>query len=153
MSKLGHAVVYTVLAAHVVETFLEKIGDEVRSIFGSVHHPEMTAFAGVVGRVNDDGTSDIVIFVPNKDVRWVSAVPEGTGPGTFALLTHESEELAGLTGAPGPQGAAGEPGPKGDKGDKGDPGEPGAKGDKGDKGDPGEPGPQGDKGDPASPAA
>ncbi len=83
MSKLGDVVVYTVPAGHETTT-LETIAAKVEEIFGSIHHSEMREFAAIVGNVNIDGTCDLQLLVPNKEPRWVDAVPEGTGPGTFA---------------------------------------------------------------------
>lgn len=72
-----------------------------REMIGSVHHPEMTEFFGVVGRVHaaveaQDATDEapaaaaqperatIGLMVPNKrDIVWVDGVIEGDGPGQF----------------------------------------------------------------------
>lgn len=51
---------------------------------GSVFHPELVHFAGIIGRIHDDGTADIALIIPNhSDLRWVANVPEGDGPGCF----------------------------------------------------------------------
>lgn len=97
MSKLGHPVVYRVLEAHKI-TVLEEIENAVEKFLGSVHHEGMTEFAGLVGRLNADGTASIVIFVPNGEAKWIDSVAEGTGPGTYALLVHEQAELQDIGG-------------------------------------------------------
>lgn len=93
MTKLGDVVVYTVPEGH--ETTLEeKLAEKVAEIFGSIHHPEMRSFAAIVGNVNIDGTCDLQLLVPNKEPRWADAVPEGTGPGTFAAQAMALTTLA-----------------------------------------------------------
>ena len=52
------------------------------TLHGSIHHPEMTAFTGLVTRVNDDGSYDLLIFPPARSPVHVAGVPYGTGPGT-----------------------------------------------------------------------
>lgn len=89
MSRLGHPVIYTVHDEHRVVANAEGAA----LVHGSIHHGEMTEFAGIVGRVHASGNCDIRLFVPNHDSVWVDDVPAGTGGHTFRLFGHEPEEL------------------------------------------------------------
>lgn len=45
-------------------------------------HPEHThltqpEYAAVVGRVHPDGTADLAVMVPNRELMWVDKVPVG----------------------------------------------------------------------------
>lgn len=80
MAHLGDTVIFRAARNAFTETLKGK--DRLR---GSHFHPEMTEFAGIVGRVHADGSADLQILVPNQPTRWVDAVPEGHGPGTFSL--------------------------------------------------------------------
>lgn len=90
MSKLGHPVVYRAHEGHHVESDHPDTGEKV---LGSLHHAGMREFAGIVGRVHADDTCDLIIFVPNKEPRWVDGVAYGFGPHQFSLFHHEPEEL------------------------------------------------------------
>ena len=81
MAKLGDRVLYAVHDGHKTETVK---GD--KKLAGSVHHPELTEFAGLVGRLHADGSCDIAILVPNGELKWVDGVTEGTGAHQFTVL-------------------------------------------------------------------
>lgn len=72
------SVIYRVPAAHYAKTL--RGGAE---LIGSVLHPEMTEFAGLVTRRYEDGTADLIIFPPKRTPQHVERVPEGEGPGSF----------------------------------------------------------------------
>lgn len=92
MSRLGAHIVYFAHAAH--HTFYHvpplKPGEEPTEkhvkVEGSIHHPDLREFAGLVTREHPDGTRDLVIFPPGKNPTHVEAVPEGSEPGTFHLV-------------------------------------------------------------------
>jgi hypothetical protein len=81
MPVIGDRVRYTVLDAHKTTT---KKGDQ--ELKGSVHHPALTEFAGIVGAVNEDGTCALQLFVPNKPPTWIDDAMEGAGAGQFVVL-------------------------------------------------------------------
>lgn len=79
---LGHPVIYRAHEDHHVTTRrTDGEGDDAREVevHGSVHHPELREFAGLVTRVHADGRKfDVVIFPPNREPRHVDGVAEGT---------------------------------------------------------------------------
>ena len=52
---------YRAPAHHITETV---IGE--KTVQGSVHHPELAEFAGIVTREHKDGHADLVIFPPGR---------------------------------------------------------------------------------------
>ena len=78
---VGYPVVYSALTAHLTET--ERFGTMLQ---GSVHHPELSQFAGVVTRQHDDGTFDVTIFPPHRPSRTMERVTWAPGPGGFQLV-------------------------------------------------------------------
>ncbi len=70
MAALGDCVRYNVPEIHHTKTVRGE-----KEIEGSVHHPGLRAFAGIVGAVNEDGTHSIMIFPPNHAPVWVDSVP------------------------------------------------------------------------------
>lgn len=78
MAKLGDRVLYHVHEGHKTTTVKsdQATGDKVETV-GSIHHHEITIFAGTVGRVHASGSADIMILVPNKEPKWCDAVHEG----------------------------------------------------------------------------
>lgn len=80
MLSTGNAIVYSVPDKHLTVT-LKREGE----VQGSVHHHELTEFAGLVTRVYEDGEVGLVIFPPNRPHVTVDKVPEGDGPGTARL--------------------------------------------------------------------
>jgi hypothetical protein len=84
--KLCHPVVFTAAIGHQTTT-VKTDGPNKGTLLGSVFHPEMRTFAGVVGRVHDDGSCDLLIFPPNHTPVWVDGAKLGDvdEPGTFAL--------------------------------------------------------------------
>ena len=79
MANLGDHVIYQTDPVHHTKTVKHPMGDPAAPVVeleGSVHHPEMREFAGIVGRVNDDGTHDLLIHVPNQPSRWVNGCKE-----------------------------------------------------------------------------
>ena len=83
---VGFPVIYRVIDAHLTET--ERFG-VMQS--GSVHHPELSEFAGVVTRQRDDGTFDITIFPPNRPSKTMEHVTWANGPGGFRLVGQDGE--------------------------------------------------------------
>lgn len=79
------AVRYRVPEIHHNETLKGKDdkGEDI-VVHGSVHHPEMREFAGLVTRSHDDDTHDLVIFPPDRPPVHVHGVREGVGHGTFS---------------------------------------------------------------------
>lgn len=73
MAKLGDRVIYTAHKEH-------HVGDA-----GSVHHGDHRVFAGTVGAVHNDGTYDIAILVPNRELKWVDRVREGSSDHEFTV--------------------------------------------------------------------
>lgn len=71
---MSHVVRYRVHEGHKTET---KKGEE--TLQGSLHHPELDEFTGLVTRSRPDGTHDIVIFPPNRAPVHVDNVTEGEG--------------------------------------------------------------------------
>lgn len=59
-------------------------GDE--TLVGSVHHPELVEFTGLVVREHENGRADLVIFPPNGTLRHVNDAAEGDGPGSFTRM-------------------------------------------------------------------
>lgn len=90
MSKLGHPVVYTAHEGHHVTETHPVTG---AIIEGSLHHPHLRQFAGLIGRIHQDGRCDIFVFVPNKPGFWADAIEPGFGPNQFHLFHHEAEEM------------------------------------------------------------
>ncbi len=78
MPHLGAAVVYRVHDEHKTKTLKGEA-----TLHGSVHHPELTEFAGIVGRVHDDGSCDILLLIPNREPKWVDRVHAGDGDHQF----------------------------------------------------------------------
>lgn len=70
MAVLGDRVIFTVPSIHETKTVK---GD--KEVLGSIYHAEMRQFAGMVGRVHEDGSASLLIFPPNGAPRWVDAVP------------------------------------------------------------------------------
>jgi hypothetical protein len=81
MPTLGHPIVYTVPEMHQTKTVK---GETV--LEGSVHHPQLQVFSGLVTRVHDDNSADLVIFPPNRPPVSVDRAVEGEGIGTFHAL-------------------------------------------------------------------
>ena len=100
MLQLGASIVYTCKDKERTRT--GKGGT--REVFGSVFHSELTQFAGVIARIREDGTADLVIFPPSLAPRTVAKVSEGEGPGQFCPY-----ELAEPDPRPPPDGARQEP--------------------------------------------
>lgn len=82
--KLGQAVVYRAHAEHKTETVKKDANGKEITLQGSLHHPEMEEFAGLVGRVHADGSADLIIFPPNRPAVWVDAVKQGEGDHEFS---------------------------------------------------------------------
>ena len=55
-------------------------------LLGSVHHPELAVFTGLVTQRHEDGSADLIIFPPKRNPVHVENVREGAGPGTFTAL-------------------------------------------------------------------
>lgn len=70
--QLGKAVVYHVHQAHRIGT-------------GSIHHPELTDFVGLVTRLHADGSADLAVFVPHRGTLWFENIKPGRGPHEFSL--------------------------------------------------------------------
>lgn len=84
MAKLGDRVLFRVAENHRTKTV--KGGEE---LAGSIYHPEMTEFVGIVGRVHVIAKAqfcDLQLLIPNADPKWVGRVAEGDEPGEFELL-------------------------------------------------------------------
>jgi hypothetical protein len=83
---LGYPVIFRVADCHLTTTL--RAGVQVE---GSVFHPELTEFAGIIGRVRPAGetegsvlSADIALIIPgHSDLRWIENIPEGDGPGCF----------------------------------------------------------------------
>lgn len=75
---------YRVPDNHLTET---KRGDE--TVHGSVHHPELAEFGGVITRAHGDGTFDLVIFPPHRMPVHVDRVRPGDAPGQFSTQPHD----------------------------------------------------------------
>lgn len=88
-TPLAYPVIFSAAEAHLTNTV--RAGVEIQ---GSVFHPEVTQFAGLVTRVRDDGAADLIIFPPGRDPRAVEGVEEGDGPGRFQMLGDPREERA-----------------------------------------------------------
>ena len=71
---------YRVHDGHLTETL--RNGETVK---GSVHHPEMAEFAGLITRDNGDGSFGLVIFPPNRAPVHIDAATEGDGPHQFRV--------------------------------------------------------------------
>lgn len=56
------------------------VGDD-----GSVFHPHVRSFAGIVTRTHDDGVCDLTIFPPGRAPAAVEAVTEGAEAGQFTV--------------------------------------------------------------------
>lgn len=69
---MSHVVRYRVHEGHEGETLKDG-----KTLKGSIHHPELTEFTGLVTRSHGDGTHDIVIFPPNRAPVHVNGVGEG----------------------------------------------------------------------------
>lgn len=80
--KLGSAVTYTVPDHHQTKTVRAE-----QETIGSVHHPEMLAFAGIIGRIREEGDADVLIFPPGRDPKWVLGVEQGEEPGQFQAVS------------------------------------------------------------------
>lgn len=89
MSQLGHHVVYRVHAEHKTETIK---GD--KTVAGSLHHEELTEFAGLVTRVRGKGKCDLIIFPPNRSPVHVDDVAEGDGDHQFRLVEPDDGKPA-----------------------------------------------------------
>lgn len=84
MASLGSPIVYTVAEKERAKSVRE---DKIQH--GSLYHPEMTAFAGQVVRVLEEGRrfrADIVIFPPKRTPVFLENVSEGKGVGEFEAL-------------------------------------------------------------------
>lgn len=124
MAKLGALVIYCALAAHhttveehvhedvggkKVPQFTEAIDEETQLAKkvplmrlvaeGSIHHPEMREFVGIVGGVRREARTaerdartvyDVLLFVPNKEPRWVDGVVEGSGDHEFRVIADRA---------------------------------------------------------------
>ena len=53
---------------------------------GSIHHPELAEFTGIVTQEHEDGTADLVIFPPGRPPAHVAGAQSGDGPGTFSRV-------------------------------------------------------------------
>ena len=100
MLQLGASVVYTVKDKERTKT--GKGG--AREVYGSHYHAELTQFAGIIARIREDGTADLVLFPPDLAPRTVRGIAEGEGPGEFCPY-----ELAEPDRRPPPDGGAQEP--------------------------------------------
>ncbi len=58
------------------------------------HLTDHPVLAATIGRLNADGTADLAVFVPNKEMSWMDKVPQGTGPYTWHHLTPDGSEPA-----------------------------------------------------------
>lgn len=87
---LGFPVIFRAAEAHLTKTLRSG-----QLLEGSIFHPELKEFAGIIGRLRPAGdtegsvdTADIALIVPgNPDLRWVEGVPEGDEPGCFRPIS------------------------------------------------------------------
>lgn len=89
-ATLGFPVIFRAAEVHLTKTLRSGL-----EVDGSVFHPELTEFAGIIGRVRAVGdepdavmTADIALIIPgHSDLRWIEGVPEGDGPGCFRPIS------------------------------------------------------------------
>ncbi|HEV2187507.1 MAG TPA: hypothetical protein VGR70_09880 [Stellaceae bacterium] len=92
MSHVGKSVLYRTHPDHHTKTIVGQEPDPENegkerpvTVDGSVHHPRLQEFAGLVTQSHDDGTHHLVIFPPNRPPVYVDHVKEGTEDGCFSL--------------------------------------------------------------------
>lgn len=84
MFKVGMPIVYRAHQTLKTETapHPENPGETIETQVpdgGSVHHPELDRFAGLITRTYDDKTADLVFFPPNREPKHADKVPFGEG--------------------------------------------------------------------------
>ena len=93
MPGLSFPVVYTVPTSQQTTT-VKTDGPNKGTLEGSVFHPSLRSFAGIIGEVQADGTYGLIIFPPQKPPVWVDGAKYGAGPGGFTEPGFESETAA-----------------------------------------------------------
>ena len=91
MPYLGSHVVYHCAESHKTKTVKAEHGSKPVELDGSIHHPELTDFAGLVTREHDTAkgeaeTFDIVIFPPGRAPSHIEGVVEGDEPGEIEIV-------------------------------------------------------------------
>lgn len=88
--KVGLTVIYFAAEAHHTKTMRGAVEHT-----GSIFHPDLTEFAGTIGRIRPAGdtpgaveTADIGLIIPGQsNLKWVENVPEGDEHGSFRLIS------------------------------------------------------------------
>ncbi|HEY2068265.1 MAG TPA: hypothetical protein VGG48_01825 [Rhizomicrobium sp.] len=97
MARLGSHVIYHTHDEHRTVTTKKQLGEEAVELQGSIHHPELTDFAGLVTRLSAGPSAgkkkpaqlhDIVIFPPGRAPTHVEGVSEGREAGEIEVIEN-----------------------------------------------------------------